>query len=119
MYFNTYSTKLNGIDIKRIYANGASQGGAIAFVCSSLNLIIKKCACLYLFLSYYKRLWDIDLDVDEGIRYYFKWFDPMHKNEKSYLTKLGYIDIVNFADRHQCEVLIGTGLLDSISQPST
>ena len=75
--------QLEGIDINRIYANGASQGVGIALACTSLNKIIKRCAALYPFLSDYKRVWDMDLDMIayQGLRYYSKWFDPMQKNQ--------------------------------------
>lgn len=113
--------ELEGIDIDRIYANGASQGGGIALACTSLNKIIKRCAALYPFLSDYKRVWDMDLDMIayEGLRYYSKWFDPMQKNQDEFFTKLGYIDVHNFVHRLEAEVLFGTGLVDNICPPST
>lgn len=113
--------ELEGININKIYTNGASQGGGIALACSSLNKIIKRCAVLYPFLSDYKRVWDMDLDqiAYEGIRYYSKWFNPMGVNEEDMFTKLGYIDVHNFAHRLNSEVLFGTGLMDNICPPST
>jgi len=113
--------ELDGIDINRIYANGASQGAGIALACSALNKTIKRCAALYPFLSDYKRVWDMDLDAVayEGLRYYSKWFDPMQKNQDEVFTKLGYIDVHNFVHRLEAEVLFGTGLVDNICPPST
>lgn len=113
--------ELKGIDIDRIYANGASQGAGIALACASLNKVIKRCAALYPFLSDYKRVWEMDLDMIayEGLRYYSRWFDPMQNREDEVFTKLGYIDVHNFVHRLEAEVLFGTGLVDNICPPST
>ncbi|MGL4374087.1 MAG: acetylxylan esterase, partial [Turicibacter sp.] len=114
-------TQLDEIDATKIYANGASQGAALALVCTALNPTIKKCAALYPFLSDYKRVWEMDLDVVayEGLRYYMKWFDPMHEKVDEIFTKLGYIDVKNFAPKVKADVLFGTGLIDNICPPST
>lgn len=113
--------ELEDIDSNRIYANGASQGAGIALVCSSLNPIIKRCAALYPFLSDYKRVYDMDLDLVayEGLRYYSRWFNTMGEKEDEVFEKLGYIDVHNFAHRLKSEVLFGTGLMDNICPPST
>lgn len=108
-------------DINKLITFGKGQGGTIALVTAALNKNIKKCSVQYPFISDFKRVWDMDLDVDayEGIRYYFKWFDPMHINEQQIFEKLGYIDAVNFASMLNCKFFMGTGLLDNISPPST
>ena len=113
--------KLEVTDRSRMIAFGKGQGAAIALVVSGLNENIKKCSMQYPFLCDFKRVYDMDLDVDayEGLRYYFRWFDPMHLREKEVFEKLGYIDIVNFANKLNCEILMGTALLDTICPPST
>ena len=113
--------ELEVTDKSRMIAFGKGQGAAIALVVSSLNKNIKKCSMQYPFLCDFKRVYDMDLDVDayEGLRYYFRWFDPMHLREKEVFEKLGYIDIVNFANKLNCEILMGTALLDTICPPST
>ena len=113
--------QLEGIDHTRIFANGASQGGGLALICTTLNPMIKRCATLYPFLSDYERVWEMDLDqiAYEGLRYYFKWFDPLHERKEEIFTKLGYIDAQHFAHRIQVPVLLGTGLMDQICPPST
>ncbi|MFR1837432.1 MAG: acetylxylan esterase, partial [Turicibacter sanguinis] len=113
--------QLEGIDHTRIFANGASQGGGLALICTALNPMIKRCATLYPFLSDYERVWEMDLDqiAYEGLRYYFKWFDPLHERKEEIFTKLGYIDAQHFAHRIQVPVLLGTGLMDQICPPST
>ncbi len=113
--------ELQGIDKERIYANGASQGAGIALVCTALNPIIKRCAALYPFLSDYKRVWDMDLDLIayEGLRYYSRWFNSDNSREDEIFRRLGYIDVHNFATKIKCEVLFGTGLMDNVCPPST
>ena len=108
-------------DNSHLCANGASQGAALALVCASLNPEIKRTCALYPFLSDYKRVWDLNLDLVayEGLRYYNKWFDPAGIHVEETFTKLGYIDVKNFAPRIQGAVLMGTGLLDDICPPST
>lgn len=112
---------LPNIDNNKLITFGKGQGAAIALVVASLNKTIKKCSMQYPFLSDFKRVWEMDFDTDsyEGLRYYFRWFDPMHLNEDYIFKKLGYIDIVNFAKNVNCDVLLGTALLDKIAPPST
>ena len=113
--------ELENTDKDRLIAFGRGQGATIALVVSALNSNIRKCSLQNPFLCDFKRVWEMDLDIDsyEGIRYYFKWFDPMHIKETDFFKKLGYIDAVNFAPLLKCELLVGTGLLDKVSPPST
>ena len=76
-------------DKNKMIAFGKGQGGAIALVVSVFNRNIKKCSLQYPFLSDFKRVWHMDLDIEayEGIRYYFRWFDPMHINEEKIFEK--------------------------------
>lgn len=113
--------KIKKTDISKMITFGKGQGAALALVVAALNKNIKKCSLQYPFLADFKRVWDMDLDINayEGIRYYFRWFDPMHLKEKEVFKKLSYIDIVNFSSKLSCELLIGTGVLDTICPPST
>jgi len=108
-------------DHTKLYANGASQGAALALICASLNPEIKKVAALYPFLSDYQRVWEMNLDLVayEGLRYFNKWFDPAGVRIQETFTKLGYIDVKNFVSRIKGSVMMGTGLLDDICPPST
>ena len=45
--------------------------------------------------------------------------DPLHLREKEIFTRLGYIDIQHLAPRIKAEILMGTGLMDTICPPST
>ncbi len=55
----------------------------------------------------------------EGLRNYFRKFDPRHEREDGIFEKLGYIDVQNFVDRINAEVYMATGLMDEVCPPST
>jgi cephalosporin-C deacetylase len=109
------------VDSDRVAAMGFSQGGALTIACGALEPRIRSLALAYPFLSDYKRVWDIDLAKDcyAELRSYFRYYDPMHKEEVAIFTRLGYIDIQNLAKRVQGEVLMATSLMDPICPPST
>lgn len=112
---------LDYVDETRIGVFGGSQGGALTIACAALVPEIKLCAPTYPYLSDYKRVWDMDLDKGayEGLRYYFRHFDPTHARENEIFEKLGYIDIQFLAPRIRAKVLMQTGLLDTTCPPST
>ncbi|MGN1026443.1 MAG: acetylxylan esterase [Faecousia sp.] len=109
------------VDENRVGAMGASQGGGLTLACASLVPQIKRVAPQYPFLSDYKRVWQMDLDVDayRELRDYFRMFDPRHEREQEIFEKLGYIDIQNMTKWIRGTVLMATGLLDTICPPST
>lgn len=109
------------IDETRVYAHGGSQGGGLTIACAALEPRIKKAAPVYPFLSDYKRVWDMDLDIQaySELKEYFRHFDPRHERENEIFTKLGYIDIQNLAPRIKADVLMFTGLMDNVCPPST
>lgn len=111
---------LEELDSSRIYVNGASQGGGLGLVCTALNpQQIRKCAALYPFLADYRRAWDLDRDeiVFTGMKYCTRWHDPTGEHLDEMFTKLGYIDVLHFANRIICPVLFGTGLSDDLISP--
>ena len=109
------------VDETKVYVTGGSQGGALSLACASLEPRVSKIAVAEPFLCDFKRVWDMDLDVDvyKELRDYFRMFDPRHEHEKETFTKLGYIDIQYLVPRLKGEVLMLTGLLDTICPPST
>lgn len=114
--------ELEGIDLSRVYINGASQGGGLGLACAALNPDLpRKAAILYPFLSDYQKVWELGADeiAYEGLRYYSRWFDPAGDRRKETFAKLGYIDTRSFAHLVRCEVLFGTGLSDSVCPPAT
>ena len=112
---------LDYVDETRVAATGGSQGGALTVACAALVPEIKLCAPIYPYLSDYKRVWEMDLDhgAYEGLKYYFRQFDPRHEREEEIFTKLGYIDIQFLAPRIRAKVLMATGLRDTVCPPST
>lgn len=109
------------VDGERLGAMGGSQGGGLTLACASLVPKIKKAAPVFPFLSDYKRVWDMDLakDAYKELTEYFRRFDPMHKREDEVFRKLGYIDVQNLTNRIKGEVLMATGLMDTVCPPST
>ncbi|MBQ8344736.1 MAG: alpha/beta fold hydrolase [Clostridia bacterium] len=109
------------VDETRMGVFGGSQGGALTVACAALVPSIKLCAPTHPYLSDYKRVWEMDLDKNayEGLRYYFRHFDPMHEREHEIFEKLGYIDIQFLAPRIRAKVKMFTGLMDNICPPST
>ena len=112
---------LDYVDEERVGVYGGSQGGALSIACAALVPSIKRCAPVYPYLSDYRRVWEMDLDKGayEGLRYYFRHFDPRHEREDEIFTKLGYIDIQYLAPRIRAKVLMATGLMDTTCPPST
>jgi cephalosporin-C deacetylase len=112
---------MENVDSERVGVQGASQGGALAIVCSALEPKIKKTVAVYPFLSDYKRAWNLDItnSAYEEIHYFFKFIDPNHEREEEIFKKLGYIDIQHFAPWVKAEVLWAIGMEDNICPPST
>ncbi len=109
------------VDGTRVGSTGGSQGGALSIACAALEPRIKRCATLYPFLSDYRRVWEMDQakDAYAELRTFFRMFDPTHTMIDEWFRRLGYIDIQNLAPRIRAEVLMGTGLMDTICPPST
>lgn len=109
------------VDKTKVYASGASQGGALTIVCAALEPRIAKATPWYPFLCDFKRVWDMDLDQDAyaELREYFRHFDPRHERENEIFTQLGYIDLQYLAPRIKADVLFFTGLMDNVCPPST
>jgi cephalosporin-C deacetylase len=109
------------VDETRVGATGGSQGGGLTLACAALEPRIKKVAPVFPFLCDYKRVWELDLDVDAyaELRDYFRWFDPLHKREDAVFEKLGYVDVQHLCPRIRGEVFMAVGLMDQICPPST
>jgi cephalosporin-C deacetylase len=109
------------VDAERIGATGGSQGGGLTLACAALEPRIRRAAPVFPFLCDYQRVWEMDQakDAYEELRAYFRSFDPLHSNEEALFTKLGYIDCQHLAPRTKGEILMFTGLMDTICPPST
>ena len=109
------------VDATRVGAMGGSQGGALTIACASLEPRIRRAAPVFPFLCDYQRVWEMDQakDAYDELKAYFRLFDPRHERETEIFTKLGYIDLQHLAPRIKAEVLMFTGLMDTICPPST
>ena len=109
------------VDGSRVGATGGSQGGGLTLACAALEPRIKKVAPRFPFLCDYKRVWELDLDVDAyaELRDYFRWFDPLHQREDAIFERLGYVDVQHLCPRIRGDVLMAVGLMDEICPPST
>lgn len=109
------------VDETRVGVFGGSQGGGLTLACAALEPRVQRLAPMYPFLCDYKRVWDMDLAIDAyaELKEYFRLFDPRHEREAAIFEKLGYIDIQFLAQRIRGEVLMLTGLMDTVCPPST
>lgn len=109
------------VDPARVGCFGISQGGALSLACAALEPRIRRIAPVYPFLCDYQRVWEQDYarDAYEELRLYFRNHDPRHERVKEIFTKLGYIDVQHLAPRIRAEVLMFTGLMDTICSPSS
>ena len=109
------------VDATRMAAMGNSQGGGLALACAALVPEIRRVAIMFPFLCDWKRVWEMDLAKDAygELRDFFRRQDPQHLRAEEFWTRLGYIDVAHLAPRIRAEVLMGVGLMDAITPPST
>ena len=109
------------VDETKVGAYGGSQGGGLTLACASLCPTLNRAASQFPFLSDYRRVWNMDLDVDayKELREYFRLYDPLHEHEDETFGLLGYIDIHNITHRVKSKVRMFTGLMDTVCPPST
>ena len=109
------------VDETRVGAYGGSQGGGLTLACAALTPGMNRAAPHMPFLCDYRRVWEMDLDVDAyaELREYFRHSDPLHLREREVFTRLGYIDNQHLAGRIRARVRMYTGLLDTICPPSS
>ncbi len=109
------------VDASRVGVMGGSQGGALTLACAALEPRIARAAPVFPFLCDYQRVWEMDLGKGAyaELTEFFRWYDPRHEREQEIFTRLGYIDCQHLAPRIRAEVLMATGLMDSICPPSS
>ena len=112
---------MDDVDETRVCATGGSQGGGLTLACAALTPTLFRAAPMMPFLCDYRRVWEMDLDVDAyaELREYFRHSDPQHRREREIFEKLGYIDNQHLAHRIRAEVKMFTGLMDTICPPSS
>ncbi len=113
--------EMDDVDETRVGALGGSQGGALTLACAALEPRIRRAAPMFPFLSDYRRVWEIDQakDAYAELKDFFRHHDPQHKRQDEFFGRLGYIDIQHLMPRVKAEVLMATGLMDTVCPPST
>ena len=112
---------LPGVDAARVGATGISQGGALTLACAALEPRVRAAASVFPFLCDFQRVWEMDL-ANEAYAELLSWlrrFDPTHDDIDGMWRRLGYIDVQHLAPRIAGDVLMVTGLMDTICPPST
>jgi cephalosporin-C deacetylase len=112
---------LPGIDATRVGTTGVSQGGALALACAALEPRVRAAASVFPFLSDFRRVWEMDLanEAYSELRSWLRRFDPTHADIEGMWSRLGYIDVQHLAPRISGDVLMVTGLMDTVCPPST
>ncbi|MDC3412176.1 acetylxylan esterase [Terrihalobacillus insolitus] len=99
---------------------GGSQGGGLALTAAGLDGNVDFVAADWPFIAHFERALEVALSGPYmEIVNYFKWHDPQYEAYENVLKTLGYIDSVHFCDRITCPTLMGVGLEDAITPPST
>ena len=109
------------VDPAKICTMGDSQGGGLALACAALEPSVRGVAALFPFLCDWLRVWELDLaeDAYAGLRQHLRIFDPTHDRKDEFFRTMGYVDVQHLAPRIRGQVLMGTGLMDTICPPST
>ncbi len=109
------------VDPHRVGVTGRSQGGGLTLACAALEPRIKRAATGVPFLCDYQRVWEMDLaqQAYAELKTYFRQHDPRHERREEIFTRLGYIDVQHLAPRIKAEVLMFTGMMDTVCPPST
>ncbi|MFM8894477.1 MAG: acetylxylan esterase [Actinomycetales bacterium] len=109
------------VDPERVGVTGESQGGGLTLACAALEPRVRAAVPVYPFLSDYRRVWDLDLDLNAyaELRDYLRRFDPLHESVEQMWLTLGYIAVEHLAPRIKAAVMMHTGLMDMICPPST
>lgn len=113
--------KMEDTDENRLFAYGASQGGAQAVVCAFMEPTIKQTFVLYPFLSDYREAFRLNVlqSAYEELAYWFRYRDPRHLKEEVFFNTLDYIDIQYFATKIKSTIYWGMGLEDGVCHPKT
>lgn len=99
---------------------GSSQGGGLALVAAGLEGDLDYVVSDWPFLTHFDRALDIALQGPYmEIVDYFKWNDPQYDSEDSVKNTLGMIDSLHFCESITCPVLMGVGMEDAVTPPST
>jgi cephalosporin-C deacetylase len=109
----------DGVDPNRIGVTGASQGGGLALAAAALGPTPAVAVAAYPYLCHFERAVDI---APEGPYLEIRSFlrrNAAPEIERQAMATLSYHDIMNLAPDVTCPTLVGIGLEDQITPPST
>ncbi len=104
------------VDVRNIFVEGGSQGGAFSLIACALDNRIAAAAPFIPFLSDYPDYFDI---VDWPANSIRKKQAEMEISDKQLYETLSYFDVKNFARRITCPIIMGVGLQDEVCPPHT
>lgn len=108
---------LKEVDQTRLITWGEGLGGGISIAVAAMIPGVIKCSALNPlpadFPAVYRK--GVENGFYSGIRMHFRVKDPQHNEETAFFRALSYLDCSRFAKLISCPVLIGTGLMDSVS----
>ena len=111
---------MDHVDEKKIFAQGASQGGGLSIACAGLVPEIYKVQVAYPFLSDYRKAYQYGPNTAfSELSYWFKYRDPLHKKENDFFNLLDYIDIKYLAENIKAQVIWEIGGSDQLVPPET
>lgn len=99
---------------------GSSQGGGLALVAAGLEPEVEFIVADWPFITHFEQAIETAtagpyLEIVQ----YFKGIDPKYKTYKTALNTLSYIDALHFCPEISVPALMGIGLLDNVTPPST
>ncbi len=112
---------LPGVDSTRMLAWGEGLGGGLAIVTAAmLPGRVVKCAALHPMPADFYKVWESGVreGLCAGLREQFRNDDPAHDKEEALFRALGYVDLCGFAPLLRGELLLGTGLMDTVALPA-
>lgn len=113
--------RLPGINSAQMLTWGEGLGGGLAIVAAAmLPDRVVKCAALHPMPADFYKVWESDVreGLCAGLRNQFRSGDPVHGREEALFQTLGYLDLCGFAPLLRGELLLGTGLMDTVALPA-
>jgi len=111
-----------GLDTKRIVVYGGSQGGTEAIIAAALSKKVNAAAANNPVFADYRTIFASGRKEKELVFpmvQFEKYFKQTRMADAQAFKTLDYFDLSNFIDKLECPILIGIGLKDPISPPST
>lgn len=106
------------VDPERIGLRGSSQGGALAIVSAALRPKVVKCAAVSApFMTSVMAALDLTHSYPyEELNEFLRLFPESRQTVRSTVS---YFDVINFAARVRCPILLSVGMMDDCCPPET